>query len=241
MADLSEPSISEVTRRNIFDSLTVADFPWAGRLPESDFLERLFDLDSLGSYDRRHKTARGDIVQHREWNLDWESAWIFTDSRLDLLHIPDEMFLAFLCEMTHPVVQPDAAKVAWLLETVNRYLSIDGWEIAPRAEMSGRPIYAARRRIEGASFAVNQAQRVADVLGAGYISQQITRMELAVEKDPELAIGTAKEFVETICKTVLRQCSATLHGGEDLPQLAKLTLKQLKLTPDTLPDGSPSL
>jgi len=142
--------------------------------------------------------------------------------------------------MVHPVVQPDQEKVNWILETLNRYLAADGWEIAPRGEISGKSIYAARRRIEGASFAVNQAQRIADVLSASYISQQITRMEHAVEKDPELAIGTAKEFVETICKTVLTRCSVATRGTEDMPQLVRLTLKQFKLTPDDVSDGSRS-
>lgn len=238
MDDQPESSITEVCRRNIVDVLMLDKFPWSGRLPESDFLSRLYDLTEMESYDHRHPNAVGDIFRHREMNTDWPDDWVFTDSRFDILRGSDEAFLRFLCEMIHPVVQPDAAKVSWFLEAVNRYLSADGWEIAPRGEMSGRPIYAARRRIEGAGFAVSQAQRVAGVLGASYISQQITRMELAVERDPELAIGTAKEFVETICKTVLRQCSVTLNGNEDLPKLAKLTLSELKLTPDTVADSS---
>jgi hypothetical protein len=238
MSDSAEPTISEATRRNIADAMTIAKYPWSGRLAESEFLSRLYDLSEMESHDYRFKNAYGDIVKHREMNDDWSDDWVFTDPRFNLLRSSDEAFLRFLCEMVHPVVQPNVEKVGWVLETVNGYLAADGWEIAPRGEMSGRPIYAARRRIEGASFAVNQAQRVADVLGASYISQQITRMEIAVEKDPELAIGTAKEFVETICKTILRQCSVTLGGNEDLPQLAKLTVKQLKLTPDSVADGS---
>lgn len=238
MTDSSEPTISEATRRNIADAMSIANYRWSGRLPETEFLSRLYDLTNLDSHDHRYSNAYGDISKHRELNDDWSDDWIFSDPRFNLLRSSDEAFLRFLSEMVHPVVQPDTEKVSWVLKTVNGYLASDGWEIAARGEMSGRPIYAARRRIEGASFAVTQAQRVADSLGASYISQQITRMETAVERDPELAIGTAKEFVETICKTVLRQCSVTLTGSEDLPQLAKLTLKQLKLTPDSIGQGT---
>jgi hypothetical protein len=235
-----QPSISELTRRDIFDAMTVASYSWSGRLPESEFLSRLYPLKDMPSYDHRHADAGGDIARHREYNLDWSDDWVLTDPRFDLLHASDEDFLRFLCEMIHPVVQPDREKVDWALRTANSYLATDGWEIAPCGDISGRPIFAARRRIEGAGFAVSQAQRVADALSGSYVSQQITRMQNALEEDPELAIGTAKEFVETICKTILARSSVPLRGGEELLQLVRLTLKQLKLTPDDVTDDTRS-
>ena len=65
-------------------------------------------------------------------------------------------------------------------------------------------------------------------------------MENSIGKDPELAIGTAKEFIETICKTVLARCSVPLNGTEEMLPLVRLTLKQLKLTPDDVTNGSQS-
>jgi hypothetical protein len=78
---------------------------------------------------------------------------------------------------------------------------------------------------------------VAKVVKAGdlsYLANQITRMETAIENDPELAIGTAKELVETACKTVLEAMSIEVNKKWDLPQLLKETTKQLKVTPDTV-------
>ena len=46
------------------------------------------------------------------------------------------------------------------------------------------------------------AHRIAARVDSAYISRQVTRMEEAAESDPELAIGTAKEFIETICRTI---------------------------------------
>src|SRR4051812_34985727 len=131
MEGRSETTISEVTRRSIADVLTVAKYSWSGKLHECDFLSRLFDIDGMESFDYRHQNARGDITQHRDWNQDWPDDWVFSDPRFDLLHVPDETYLRFLCEMAHPVVQPDPERVFWLLETINRYLAADGWEIAP--------------------------------------------------------------------------------------------------------------
>lgn len=40
---------------------------------------------------------------------------------------------------------------------------------------------------------------------ARHLKQEISRMTAAVETDPDLAIGTAKELIETCCKTILQE------------------------------------
>src|SRR5579864_7459196 len=49
--DGNEQSITEVTRRSIFDHLRNCGFSWWGRLDEIDFLQRVWDLDALPSTD----------------------------------------------------------------------------------------------------------------------------------------------------------------------------------------------
>ncbi len=229
-------TISEVTRRNIIDAITVANIHWSGRMSEPDFLSRLYDLSQLPSNDYRFSNAHDDIWKHREMNNDWGDDWVFHDPRFRLFHGPDDQFLRFLCEMVHPAVRPKAEEVQEIVETLNGYLAVDGWEMTPCGEVSGRPVFAANRLLEGAGPAMEQAKEIADALNAGYISQQITRMQAAIQSDPELAIGTAKEFAETICKTILRRLKVTI-GKEDLPQLVKLATKALRLTPDDVPDA----
>ncbi|MBL9000182.1 MAG: abortive infection family protein [Phycisphaerae bacterium] len=228
-------SISEVTRRAVFDGLRLLGTRWSGRLEEDAFLTRLFDLNSMHSNDHRFSTAAGDIHQHRSNNRDWQDDWVFDDSRFDLLRCADEVFLRFICEMVHPVVRPDADEAAELVRFLNENLAADGWEIAARSEISGRTIYAARRLIEGAGFAIRQAATVGAALGAEYVSQQITRMEAAVQNDPELAIGTAKEFLETICKTILKD-AGVVPPNDELPALLRTALDQLKLNLRGAPD-----
>jgi hypothetical protein len=41
--------ISEVTRRAIVDYIVASNVGWAGRLPEDDFLARLYDLTTMSS------------------------------------------------------------------------------------------------------------------------------------------------------------------------------------------------
>ncbi len=71
---------------------------------------------------------------------------------------------------------------------------------------------------------------------ASYVNAQITRMESAVENDPGLAIGTAKELVETVCKTILEERGKTIETNLELPKLVKQTATELKLTPSDIPD-----
>jgi hypothetical protein len=60
-----------------------------------------------------------------------------------------------------------------------------------------------------------------------YISQQVDRMSASIVKDPELAIGTAKEVVETCCKTILKSLGIESPTAPKLPALVKLTIKSL--------------
>jgi hypothetical protein len=223
--------ISEVTRRNIFDELSVANVCWSGRLDEPAFLSRLFDLASLPSTDFRYRGAERDIFQHRVRNADWANDWVFTDSRFNLTYGGDEVFLRFLCETLHPVVRADAAEVESLRELFNRHLSRDGWELYPQTTLSGRPVFAARCLLPGEASSLNAAKEVATALTGDYISQQVTRLEAALKGDPELVIGTAKEFVETVCKSILGERGVTPEEEWNFPRLVQETRGRLQMLP----------
>lgn len=90
--------ITEVTRRRIFDRLSVERVSWSGQLDEVVFLDRLYDLDDMQSTDRRFSTAREDIVQHCVTNHDWRTDWVFYDARFELGRGPDDVLLRFLAE-----------------------------------------------------------------------------------------------------------------------------------------------
>ena len=138
-------NLSEVTRRAIVDQFTVSQVVWAGRLSEDQFLARLYDLTKMPSNDHRLENAAGDIRQHRGNFNDWDEDWVFFDSRFNLMYGSDDEFLSFLCETVHPVVRPDYSKVQELVEIYNASLKMDGWYIAVKQEISGRPVYQAVR------------------------------------------------------------------------------------------------
>ena len=102
--------------------------------------------------------------------------------------------------------------------------------------ISGKPVFVGRYIGVVTTPGLAAVRGVALVADAAYVSQQITRMDAAVESDPALAIGTAKELVETCCKTILNDRGVVVPGKVDLAQLVKFTTKQLKLTPEDIPD-----
>ncbi len=79
---------------------------------------------------------------------------------------------------------------------------------------------------------------LANELDADELNRQINRIESNVDTDPSLAIGTAKELVETCCKTILKEHGETIPKGADVGQLVKATLKTLKLLPDDIPESA---
>jgi len=102
--------------------------------------------------------------------------------------------------------------------------------------MSGKPIFAGRFVGVSATPGVTVAREAFVSVDAGYVAQQITRMETAVQTDPDLAIGTAKELIETCCHTILSERGISTPNNLNLPQLVKLTSKELQITPSDIPE-----
>lgn len=138
----AQPSITTVTRHDIFNYLRGISSPWWGKLDEVTFLEGLYDLDRPTSENSRLPTVRADIQQHRINNEDdLPDDWIFEDSRLELSDGPDEVLLAFLARTVHPEVAADVEAALKQVEELNRLLAPDGWGLRSYEFLSGRPIY----------------------------------------------------------------------------------------------------
>ena len=66
--------------------------------------------------------------------------------------------------------------------------------------------------------------------------EQVDLLVDAAESSPALAVGTAKETVETICKTILEETGIRPRRQDDLTKLVRVTAKKLALLPDSIPD-----
>lgn len=231
-------NITEITRRNIFDYIQIENLWWSGRLEESEFLARIFDLKQIPSTDSRFKQAADDIWQHRVNNYDWPDNWIFSDERFGLLSCDDSVFLNFLCEMIHPIVRANATEVKKLLKLFNDNLKEDNYEIVEKSSISGRPIFVGRQRLVGKESIEKKSGELKNILDADYVTQQITLMETSIENAPHMAIGIAKELIETCCKSIFEERNELYDKNWDLTKLMKETTKLLKLTPEDIPNES---
>jgi hypothetical protein len=63
-------------------------------------------------------------------------------------------------------------------------------------------------------------------------------MESSITSDPDLAIGTAKELVETVAKTILDELGIGYAKSDDLPTLVKATRKALQLVPEGVSESA---
>jgi len=90
----------------------------------------------------------------------------------------------------------------------------------------------------GKNQALQQLADTASDFDAPKLHRQIERMQDAIEDDPDLAIGTAKELIETTCKTILEERGIQFKGNEDITKLFKMTRKSLGLVPDNIQDSA---
>jgi AbiJ N-terminal domain 3/Abortive infection C-terminus len=232
--------ITQVTRRKIFDSITLSKVFWEGRLEEPDFLARVYDLDTMPSTDSRYKTAAGDIRQHRVNNPeDWPDDWVFTDSRFGLQHGDDELVLRFLAEMLHPVVRPDEEEVVRLLNSFNAALARDGYELYPADWISGHAVYGWRRRdsFHGASpeLRLHQCALLTD---PEVLEEHLVRIRDSLGSDPAAAISSSKNLVESLFRIILDRSGVAYGQREDIPQLYRHIADLLELKADSVPESA---
>jgi hypothetical protein len=87
---------------------------------------------------------------------------------------------------------------------------------------------AASLRLQAGTAGLAPLKEAIEPLDLAYLEKQIARMETAVSSDPALAIGTAKELVESVSKTVLRERGNPAPEDLDLHPLAKRLLAELQ-------------
>jgi hypothetical protein len=232
-------SITPLSRRNIFDYLSMEKIAWAGRLDEPDFLGRIWDLSDMPSYDRRYSDAGGDIHQHRVNNWDWDEDWVFSDARFNLLGCADDRFLEFLAQMVHPVVRPSAEDSAKLVEELNRHLRPDGFALVETARISGRIVYGGVRitATPDPASAVHLAERTL-LENPAVLRDHLDRIRRTISSDPPAAIAAAKKLVESTLKVILDETCVEYANGEDLPKLYKKVSAELKLNKESVPESA---
>jgi len=95
-------------------------------------------------------------------------------------------------------------------------------------------------RLSGGSSPISLRPLVetATAMNLPHLLEQLARLQVSAEKDPSLAIGTSKELLETICKTILHDRGLALPGTPEIGPLIRETSKALKLLPEQVNEAS---
>ncbi len=196
--------ITQVTRRDIAEFFSTSNISWYGRLEETEFLSRLYNLEEMPSTDSRFDDAAGDIWQHRVNNNDWEDDWIFFDQRFNIRDENDDhFFLNFLCQTLHPAVRSNTEEIQLLLQAYNKLLPLDGYEIFEESQISGRPVFGFREIAprSTASFHHVMSQHVKPIqkilfgspgTGKSYQIREIAKDQLGISFDDTTRSNTVK-------------------------------------------------
>ncbi len=90
----------------------------------------------------------------------------------------------------------------------------------------------------GALTGVRDIQAAVAGLDAPELARQLNRLRDSIDQDPALAIGTAKEMLETTCKTILEDLRVPIYPTWDVAALLRETRKQLRLLPEDVPESA---
>lgn len=235
--------ITGVTRQAVVDLLTLEPgYIWSGKLDELSFLGALYDLQELSSTDRRYPDAASDIRKHRVDNDDWGGhSWVFSDPRFNVLNTSDGQFLRFLARTVHPLVRRNDMAERMVFD-LNEALAPDKYELVPEGKVSGRKIYTWRRLdgFHGDHPSVLTIDRA--MLGDhDTLDRHLRRIEPNITADPEAAIGSSKELVESVFVQILNDRGVAHKRGDDLPTLYKAVSRALDLAGSAVsgdPDAS---
>ena len=80
-------------------------------------------------------------------------------------------------------------------------------------------------------------REIAAVKDLPELLKQVERINSSIEEDPSLAIGTAKELVETVCKTILDERGSPVDL-QDMGKLTRAVADELNLHPSDIDQDS---
>ncbi|MBU0478865.1 abortive infection family protein [bacterium] len=82
-----------------------------------------------------------------------------------------------------------------------------------------------------------QLETATNLLDRTHFQEYIERIKISIDTDPSLAIGSAKELVESTLKTILTELGIRYNKNDYVPKLLKETQKVLDLAPADIDDA----
>lgn len=207
-------AISKRTRNTFREYLV--NFP----LRQIDLAFEAFDLTADRDFHPAVTGQRRGLVEQYYRGIDWSSA---RDVRR-VLRVYESLINDLSDRLTN---DPQWLEGAQMLANLTRTLASDGFVFAKEKLVS----VSGRQHLDGVSDAIAK-------LDAPELQRQIQRLRDSLESDPALAIGTAKELVESACKTILEERGIEIDAEWDLTRLGKEARECLQLLPSDVPESA---
>lgn len=166
--------------------------------------------------------------QRREYVEQYYHAVDFTNSSHveRILNVYEAILTHCETHLANPGTYSDSAALKRQYDKLLSCLRRDGYELEN-----------GRLRARGNSALLRHLSTTAATLDGDYLVVQVNRLGEAVEQDSDLAIGQAKELVETCCRTILAASGESDYDRLDLVPLVKKTMKRLQLLPEDIPEN----
>jgi hypothetical protein len=103
-----------------------------------------------------------------------------------------------------------------------------------------KPLREQLAEMEGRGDLEIKAGQYASLRDPAAIREHLTRLHRVAQFDPPLAIGTAKELVESTAKAVLQERGLKVDDKDDLPALVKRSQEAIGLHPGSVQPGPDS-
>ncbi len=91
--------------------------------------------------------------------------------------------------------------------------------------------WRARLRSDSEIQSDKREETISELLTQTYVSKQVRLMNQSISENPHLALGTAKELIETCCKSILAGEGVSYDKDWDIQKLVKETNRVVDLIP----------
>ena len=158
---------------------------------------------------------------------EWQELGYLTDSDeliaghsrlLRSLHFGDEDYDGNVLEVLTQIIDGDLGQ----LQIVEDFVGLDEWLEESDPELHSE-IYDT-----GEAFALTDFEGVASQADIAEFNRHVERIRNGMQNDPEQALGSAKELLETVLKAIIG-LEGQRRGGEDIHALLRSALQELEL------------
>jgi Abortive infection C-terminus len=217
---VTKPIISKKTTYEFQEYLS------GSKLREIEILFDSADILCDDAYEPKVSGERRSLVSKYYHTLDLT----IPDHARKLIHVFEEI----LSQLESKIKEPPSFSTPDLAETDRK--SFD--RLCLRLKHDGLMYKEGKIVALGHNPSLTHLEFIAVTADFSYLVRQMERIESSIDSDPWLAIGTAKELVETTCKSILAERNKEINPGWTFMELCKETRKELKLTPDDIPQAN---